>query len=305
MRQLAIAIVLGALVAAVALFVLRRKSAAPNNTVPPALRPGDIDAVLEADRLTKIQWWLFGLSVFFAIFLPAYWLMEPTRMTSDEKKFHEESIERGKKYFAMRTHPETGEENIDGVECARCHGDNGQGGSNDFLNPRTGQRSRVQVPELKSVFARYEEPPEGFKDARAYIKETIERGRPGTDMPTWGAEFGGPLTDQQIEDIINWMESIQGEVKIEAGASGQQIFSQNCASCHGPGGSGGSAPPMTGGGETRQFPNIDDHIKFVSEGSKPGQRYGTSGMGTGGMPPWGTSMTPEQIRAVVEYERTL
>jgi mono/diheme cytochrome c family protein len=305
MRQLAIAVVLGALAAAAALVVIRRRSASPNNTVPPALRPGEIDAVLESDRLTKIQWWGFGLSVFFAIFLPSYWLMEPTRMTSAEEKFAEESIERGKLYYALRTDPQTGKENIEGKECARCHGSNAEGGSNDFLNPRTGQRSRVQVPELKSVFARYEEPPEGYKDSRAFIKETIERGRPGTDMPTWGVDHGGPLTDQEVEDIINWLESVQGEVKIEAGASGQQIFSQNCASCHGQGGTGGSAPPMTGGGETRQFPNIDDHIKFVSEGSKAGQRYGTSGMGTGGMPPWGTSMKPEQIRAVVEYERTL
>jgi mono/diheme cytochrome c family protein len=305
MRQLAIAIVLGALAAAVALLVLRRRTAGPSKSIPPARRPGEIDAVLESDRLTRIQWWGFGLSVFFAIFLPAYWIGEPSRMVSTEKKFHEQSVERGKEYFALRTDPKTGAENLSGKECARCHGTEAQGGSNDFLNPDTGQRSMVNVPELKTVFSRYEEPPKGYDDARAYIKEVIERGRPGTDMPTWGMEYGGPLTTQEVEDILNWLETIQGKAEVGEGATGQQIFTQVCASCHGQGGSGGSGPAMTGGSETKQFPNIDDHIKFVTEGSKAGQPYGTTGKGTGAMPPWGATLNQEQIRAVVNYERGL
>lgn len=62
---------------------------------------------------------------------------------------------------------------------------------------------------------------------------------------------------------------------------------------------------MTGGSETRQFPNIEDHIAFVAAGSSPGARYGTTGIGTGAMPAWKGSLTEAQIRAVVEYERTL
>lgn len=305
MRQLLIAVVLGALAAGVAMRVLRRKSPWRARKVPPALRPGEVDAVLESDRLTRIQWWGFGISFFFAVFLPAYWLGEPSRMVSTEKKFDEQSIERGEEYFALRTDPETGEENLSGKECARCHGINAEGGTNDFLDTETGTSRLVQVPELRTVFSRYEEPPKGFDDARAYIYETIERGRPGTDMPTWGNKFGGPLTEQEIDDIVNWLESIQQEAEVQEGATGDQIFSQNCATCHGPGGSGGSAPRMTGGAETNQFPNIDDQIKFVSEGSKPGQPYGTSGQGTGAMPSWQGRMTEDQIRSVVEYERGL
>ena len=34
-------------------------------------------------------------------------------------------------------------------------------------------------------------------------------GRPGTPMPAWGAEGGGPLTTQQIDELIAYLESIQ------------------------------------------------------------------------------------------------
>ncbi|MDQ4148436.1 MAG: cytochrome c [Actinomycetota bacterium] len=305
MRQLLIAVILGAIAAGAGLVALRRKTAWGTKRVPPALRPGEVDAVLESDRLTKLQWWLFATFFFFAVFLPIYWLLEPGRMASTEEKFKEQSIERGEEYYALATDPQSGEENPVGKECARCHGVNAEGGTNDFLNPDTGQRSIVQVPELTTVFARYQNPPPGYEDGRSFIKETIVRGRPGTDMPTWGVEFGGPLTDQEVEDIINWLESIQKEAEVGAGATGDQIFTQFCATCHGIGGAGGSAPAMRGGSETRQFPDIEEQIRFVSEGSKPGQPYGTSGMGTGGMPGWQGTLTPEQIRMVVEYERSL
>ena len=123
-------------------------------------------------------------------------------------------------------------------------------------------------------------------------------------MPTWGNKYGGPLTEQEIEDIVNWLADIQVDLDIDATATGDAIFNQLCATCHGVGGAGGSGPAMTGGAESRQFPNIEDHKAFVKSGSTAGQPYGTSGMGTGGMPPWGT-LTDEQIQKVVEYERSL
>src|SRR2546430_4514714 len=50
---------------------------------------------------------------------------------------------------------------------------------------------------------------------RSYIMATIERGRTNgqlgdsDDMPTWGQMYGGPLTDQQIDDVIDWLQTIQ------------------------------------------------------------------------------------------------
>lgn len=305
MRPFAIAAVLGGFAVLAALLIFRR---APRRKgpyrIPPALRPGDTDEVLESERLTKIIRNGFIVALFFAIFLPVYWLAEPGRMIAKEEEFAKESIERGAKYFARRTDPVTGEQNLSGKECAQCHGVKAEGGENDFLNPATGIVVKVILPELQTVFSRYEKPPPGFKDARTFIYETIERGRPGTDMPTWGNKFGGPLTEQEINDVVNWLFSIQRKPEVKQGATGQQIFSEFCSSCHGIGGAGGTGPAMKGGSEGRQFPNIDDHIAFVRNGSKTGP-YGTSGQGTGGMPAWGGILTDEQIRLVVEYERSL
>lgn len=306
MRELAIAVVVIGFIVAVVMLLLRRgPSSAGIQKIPPALKPGDPDDVLESDRLTKVIRYGLGIVMFFAVFLPVYWWAEPGRMTSKEKAFAAESIKRGSEYFALRVDQQTGEENHTGIECARCHGSKAQGGENQFLEPSTGQQRTVKVPSLFDVFARYEKPPPGFKDAKTFVRETVERGRPGTDMPTWGNGFGGPLTDQQIEDIVNFLESIQHVAEIPKTATGADIFGQNCSTCHGIGGTGGRGPAMVNGSESAQFPGIEDHIAFVKAGSKADTPYGKRGKGTAGMPAWGSILTDEQIRLVVEYERSL
>lgn len=295
----------------------------PVEPVPPALRPGDTDDVLESDRLPNIQRWGFAAVALMAVFLPVYWLQENGERISKEASFLEQSIDRGAYYFAMREDPESGDPPSKGsshpagepFECARCHGSNLEGGTNEFVDPNTGVRRQVAVPELRNVFARYEKPPAGYRDAREYITTVIERGRTdgvlgvGYDMPTWGNEYGGPLTEQLIEDLVNYIESVQGTGAPADGAAAldaKAMFAQFCATCHGINGTGGIGPAFTGGSEVRQFPNIEDQVAFVISGSSPGVAYGATGKGTGGMPPRGGSQfTDEQIRAIVEYERSL
>jgi mono/diheme cytochrome c family protein len=306
MEAIAFALVIAAfLVGAILLVrIARRPSPRAIDKAPPALKPGDPDDVLESDRLTKIQRWGLISSVAFAAFIAVYWLAEPGRMASTEEEFQQLSIERGEAYF-HEGEKAVEEQIITGVDCARCHGEDGVGGTNLFLDPNTGERREVQVPELRGLFARYEEPPPQHLTTRDFVYFTIERGRPGTDMPTWGNQFGGPLTDQQIDDIVNYLESMQEVPEVADDADGAAIFAQFCSPCHGGSGVGGSAPAMVGGTEVQQFPEIADHIAFVTEGSQSGVPYGTSGQGTGAMPGWGTQLTEEQIRAVVEYERSL
>ena len=54
-----------------------------------------------------------------------------------------------------------------------------------------------------------------------------------------------------------------------------------------------------------QFPNEDDQITFITAGSEQGKKYGQQGQGSGRMPGFGAELTPEQIKAIVEYERNL
>ena len=64
-------------------------------------------------------------------------------------------------------------------------------------------------------------------------------------------------------------------------------------------------PNLTDGSEVRQFANSQDQIDFVASGSEQGKRYGQQGQGTGRMPGFAQMMTPDQIQAIVEYERGL
>jgi cytochrome c553 len=72
--------------------------------------------------------------------------------------------------------------------------------------------------------------------------------------------------------------------------AGRQLFSANCASCHGVAGQGGLGPSFTNGRLLRDFPNAADQITFVSNGR-------------GLMPAFATALTPRQIADVVAYER--
>jgi cytochrome c oxidase subunit 2 len=95
--------------------------------------------------------------------------------------------------------------------------------------------------------------------------------------------------------------------------TGQQIFvAAGCGSCHGATGGGGVGPKLAGGEAKLTFPNEEDHIAWVTEGSSAsrGKSYGDPNRpggprppASGGMPAFKGQLTPEEIKAVVEYER--
>jgi hypothetical protein len=75
-----------------------------------------------------------------------------------------------------------------------------------------------QAPSLNDVFIRQiVTAKKNPKDAYNFVYETISKGRPGTPMPTWGLGYGGPMNDQQIEDVINFLISIQPLDKLPKG----------------------------------------------------------------------------------------
>ena len=93
---------------------------------------------------------------------------------------------------------------------------------------------------------------------------------------------------------------------------GEALFNLNCARCHTLGysygepienGSGAFGPPLYN--TVDQFPLIDDHIDFVANGRARGEQYGQNGQASGRMPYFNQVLTPEQIEAIVEYERSL
>jgi cytochrome c551 len=74
---------------------------------------------------------------------------------------------------------------------------------------------------------------------------------------------------------------------------GAAVYSGTCARCHGADAKGGSvAPPLADGAVVKDFLNVDDQIAVVTNGR-------------GGMPAFGGQLSADEIRAVVEYTRSL
>jgi len=195
----ALLIVGGAVVAARG----RRKVEVPD--IPNAMRPGPSDPDLETPNLQKLQGWGVLLVLFFVVWIPATWLFEPGQNLSQEERLLDDSIMRGSHAVQAFT-----EENQGGVGCVRCHGSELKGGR--ILGPAAGGAAPViATPNLTTVCggpftghpAIY-----GLRD----IYTVIEQGR--NQMPSWSIRYAGALTDQRINDIVNYIVSIQDESQV-------------------------------------------------------------------------------------------
>lgn len=215
-QQIAVLVVAATLGLLVVLLILYgRPRRTREESLPTNFARGDPDSVLEGPRLAKIMVWGVASSIFITGFLVVYFVVEPFREASYSKKFLSASEHRGELEFR----PEAGHA---GANCAQCHGPEGEGGF-------AATDPNWPAPPLNNVFARF---------SREEIKRVIEMGRPGTPMPSWAVEFGGPLNDQKIDDIVNYVESLQlpdgqhWELPADM-RSGAEVFARKCAVCHG------------------------------------------------------------------------
>jgi len=217
-QQVAVVVVLATLGLLVVLLLLYgRPRRALQEGLPTNFSRGDPDSVLEGSRLQKAQIWTFVSLFIITGFLVVYFVVEPFREVAYTKKFLQASEDRGEVEFRPNT-----AEGQTGANCAQCHGPNGEGGfaATDPAWP---------APPLNNIFARY---------TLDEITRIVTMGRPGTPMPSWGIEFGGPLNDQKIEDIVNFVQTLQvGDDEHwelpEDVRDGREVFEQKCAVCHG------------------------------------------------------------------------
>jgi mono/diheme cytochrome c family protein len=128
--------------------------------------------------------------------LPFLSLRGPARKRAAAEKEQTESVRLGKATFEEF--------------CARCHGDQAEGGTVErYVTPgvKGAKPTDVEAPDLREIHSRHPE------DPGAVAWETIQKGRPPTPMPTWGVRYGGPMNDQQITDIVNYLLTIQSDGK--------------------------------------------------------------------------------------------
>src|SRR6266545_541064 len=176
---------------------LRRPRRRAELDIPAGMKPGPSDPDLETPILVKLYVWSTMLVVAIALSTAAVFYTEPETNKNDTALLLEQSVLRGH----LTTLPGT-EENQLGFNCVRCHGPGLHGGQNFFNG------SFVVVPNLQTVCG-------GASTGHPLIKSlddvvtTIAEGRDGTDMPSWSVRFKGAMDDQQIEDVVNYILSIQ------------------------------------------------------------------------------------------------
>lgn len=120
--------------------------------------------------------------------------------------------------------------------CAVCHGPEGQGRVQ-------GNATSLNNPDFLAVAS------------DAFLQTTIARGRRDTAMRGWAQEVGGPLSSEEIRDVIAFLRTWQQEVSpptlppVAQGdpVRGQQLYEAACANCHGWDGRGnlGMGPAVT------------------------------------------------------------
>ncbi len=149
------------------------------------------DEDLEGKRLDFALGANLVMLTIIGVSLPLYWLGEPGR-------------QEGRDIDTARIFTNRGEDiYLEGAQCVTCHGADGTGGSTSVaLTSETGEfiaQVSWEAPALNTVLSRFSEDE---------VLHTLNYGRNGV-MPAWGAPGGGPLTEQQLEEIMFYLRSIQ------------------------------------------------------------------------------------------------
>lgn len=161
-------------------------------------------------------------------------------------------------------------------------------------------------------------------DALAAAQKALADGQAN---PKSSANVLANLENQVTAAQANLDQAIANRDDVKTLSDGAILFRLNCARCHTKGwsyhvtdptradlpalppqGSGAYGPNLTGGSVLLQFPGeagLQNQLNWVTVGVPAFQQYGVRGISSGRMPHFGQALTKAQIKAIVEYERTL
>lgn len=158
------------------------------------------------------------------------------------------------------------------------------GGSDAVATEETTSTTTETVPLTSTTTAASVSEPEESTTTVSAPESTLPR---ATELVS-EATTSAPTTTQAPETTSAPTTTESTDTTGEIPLTGAEIFATNCARCHGETGEGGRGKNLQGIGEDPR----EDHVDQVTNGG-------------GGMPAWGTRLTPEQIQAVVDFVRTL
>lgn len=199
--------------------------------------------------------------------------------------------------------------------CAMCHGEWGLG---DGPLAAQLQKQAGVVPARLNERARLD------SIGRTGLIRVIERGGAHTGrsnlMPAWGERLPREETDK-IGDFVMALPDFHPEIPPETmsrylqappgvSSEGRKLFVTMCTACHGPEGKGDGRYADTLFTRNRIRPrDLTDSLYF--SGKKDSELFATISLGGGYfhkssfMPIWSVTLTPEQIKNLVNYVRSL
>jgi len=177
--------------------------------------------------------------------------------------------------------------------CSGCHGQFGEGGPNPA-------RANDVIPPISTA--------EYLKTRDdATLRSITAQGQPNLGMSSFGAAYGGPLSDEQISAIVAFIRGWEANPPVELPPeissnptpanppvlNGPQVFSATCARCHGANGEGGIGPAFNKQAFQGRY---DDQELFdiINNGHE-----------ATAMIAWGEILTNDQIQQLVKYIRSI
>ncbi len=220
------------------------------------------DAELEA---TTARWMQAGVVLLFLFVLafPIYRLLEPGRRAEAAQARAENLAAHGATLYE--------------TSCAQCHGIEGGGA----IGPAIGSEQFL------------------FDVSDDQIRQLIKVGVPGSRMAAYGLDYGGALTDEQIEAIVVYLRTLEeNELDVpewrfplaQEGLSGNELFNLACATCHGLDLSGAEGIPALGARSDASEETDARLIARIREGKDA-------------MPSFAGSLTDAQMQLIVDYLR--
>jgi cytochrome c oxidase cbb3-type subunit 3/ubiquinol-cytochrome c reductase cytochrome c subunit len=164
--------------------------------------------------------------------------------------------------------------------CAVCHGANGEGYKAD-------NAPRLAQPDFQASVT------------DQYLREAIRNGRMGTTMSAWGKSRGGPLSPEDVEELIKFVRTwssgprvVLDERALNGDATrGEGTFQRECVRCHGVKGVGG--PNIHIGNPLLLQTASNGFLRYAIKHGRPGTV----------MPAFGSTLTDSEIEDVTALLR--
>jgi mono/diheme cytochrome c family protein len=168
--------------------------------------------------------------------------------------------------------------------CVSCHGAFGEGG----INPARDGDIIAPISTAEYLQTRDD----------ATLRLIISAGQPNFGMSPFSTAFGGPLEDDEIEAIVQFMRSWEANPPVElppdipsstVASTGTEIFAEVCAQCHDPLGT--------------NFVGITLREPDFRENNTPQDIFDTINLGHEATPmiSWGEILSADQINELVEF----